>query len=80
MTVFDVVFLNRELLDRLRVAGIRLDDARYVDLFVDFNDMVAAGNKVTYAVSTLSLRYGVSVRKIYTLIAHFQRHCTFYTR
>ena len=80
MTVFDIVFLNRELLTRMREAGVRLDDTLYIDLFIDYSGMIADGHKVTYAISTLSLRYGVSVRKIYDIIKHFQTCCTFHTR
>lgn len=39
MTIFEILKFNRELLDRLRKSGIRLEDADYIDLFVDFNKM-----------------------------------------
>ncbi len=72
MTIFEILKFNRELLDRLRNAGIRLEDAGYIDLFVDFNNMVAGGDKVSYAVAVLADRYNVSERKVYSLIRHFQ--------
>ncbi len=75
MTIFDILKFNRELLDRLRNAGIRLEDAGYIDLFVDFNNMVAAGDKVSSAVAVLADRYNVSERKVYSLIRHFQNDC-----
>ncbi len=75
MTIFDILYFNRELLLRLRQAGIRLDDADFVDLFVAFTDMVARGEKVSYAVAVLAQQYGVSERKVYSLIARFKSHC-----
>lgn len=75
MTIFEILKFNRELLDRLRRAGIRLEDAGYVDLFVDFNNMVAAGDKVSYAVAVLADRYGVSERKVYSLVRRFRDNC-----
>lgn len=75
MTIFEILKFNRELLNRLRNAGIRLEDADYIDLFVDFTDMVAAGNKVSYAVAILADRYGISERKVYSLVKHFQNDC-----
>lgn len=33
MTIFEILKFNRELLNRLRNAGIRLEDADYIDLF-----------------------------------------------
>lgn len=57
MTVFDIINFNRELLDKLRKFNIQVRDTDYIDLFVDFNDMVAAGNKVSYAVAALAADY-----------------------
>ncbi len=75
MTIFEALNLNRELLVRLRRAGIRLDDTDYIDLFSDYNKMVAAGDKVSYAVAVLADRYNVSERKVYGLIRHFRSDC-----
>lgn len=75
MTIFEAVNLNRELLVRLRRAGIRLDDTDYIDLFSDYNKMIAAGDKVSYAVAILADRYNVSERKVYGLIRHFRNDC-----
>lgn len=75
MTIFEAVNLNRELLVRLRRAGIRLDDTDYIDLFSDYNKMIAAGDKVSYAVAILADRYNVSERKVYGLIRHFRSDC-----
>lgn len=75
MTIFDVLKFNKELLNRLRASGIRLEDAAYVDLFGDFNEMVRAGEKVSYAVMVLANRYGVSERKVYGIIKRFRSDC-----
>jgi hypothetical protein len=75
MTIFEILKFNRELLNRLRQYGIRLEDADYIDLFADFNNMVGAGNKVSYTVAVLADKYDVSERKVYSLIKHFQNNC-----
>lgn len=75
MTIFDVLKFNRELLIRIRKSGIRLEDADYIDLFVDFNNMVANGDKVSYAVACLATDYHISERKVYSLIKRFQSDC-----
>lgn len=75
MTIFDVLKFNRELLIRIRKSGIRLEDADYIDLFVDFKNMVANGDKVSYAVACLATSYQISERKVYTLIKRFQSDC-----
>lgn len=75
MTIFEVLKFNRELLDRIRKSGIRLEDADYIDLFVDFNKMVSDGEKVSYAVACLATNYHISERKVYSLIKRFQSDC-----
>lgn len=75
MTIFEVLKFNRELLNRIRKSGIRLEDTDYIDLFVDFNNMVASGDKVSYAVACLATNYHISERKVYSLIKRFQTDC-----
>lgn len=75
MTIFEVLKFNRELLERLHRIGIRLEDTAYIDLFVDYNDMVCAGDKVSYVVAVLADKYSISERKVYSLIKHFQNDC-----
>lgn len=72
MTIFEVLKFNRELLERLHRIGVLLEDTAYIDLFVDFNNMVGAGEKVSYVVAVLADKYSISERKVYSLIKHFQ--------
>lgn len=48
MKVIEILKLNRELLKFCRDAGIRLDDIRYIDLFNDYNRLLADGEKTSY--------------------------------
>ena len=75
MTVFEILNFHKELLNRLRNSGIRLEDAEYVDLFVDFNEMLSRDNKVSYAVAVLADKFRISERKVYSLIKRFQSDC-----
>ena len=75
MTIFKILKFNRELLNKLRESGIRLEDAEYVDIFVDFNEMVSRGNKVYYVMAVLADKFHVSERKVYSLIKRFQSDC-----
>lgn len=56
----------------MSIYSVRLEDTAYIDLFVDYNNMVGAGDKVSYAVAVLADKYNVSERKVYSLIKHFQ--------
>lgn len=75
MKVFEILNFNRELIKRLQQAGIRLDDAKYIDLYVDYQTMLRHGDKATYIVATLADRYAVSERKIWGLIKRFESDC-----
>ena len=76
MTIFEVLNFNRELLEKLRRVGVRLEDAAYINLFVFFNNMIDSGDKVSYAVVVLAERYNISERKVYSLIRHFRTDCS----
>ena len=76
MKVFELVALNRELLERMCAAGVRMDDVRYVGLYRDYLRMKGAGGKVSYIVAVLAERYGVSERKVYSILKRFGNDCT----
>jgi len=75
MKIIEIVKINRELLKNLHTAGVRIEDAKYIDLYADYRRMLANGDKVSYIVIVLSNKYAVSERKVYGLIKHFQSDC-----
>lgn len=75
MKVIELLNFNRELLKKLQEAGIRLEDARYIDLYMDYVSLLNQGEKVSYAVAVLSEKYSVSERKVYALVKRFQSDC-----
>lgn len=75
MKVIEVLNFNKELLDRMRLAGIRLDDVKYVDMYGEFTAIVDAGEKVSYAVAILAEKYHISERKVYQLVKRFKADC-----
>ena len=76
MKVYELLALNRELIERMCAAGVRLDDVRYVGLYRDYLRMKGAGGKVSYIVAVLADRYGVSERKVYSILKRFGNDCT----
>lgn len=55
--------------------GIRPDDVQYIELYNEYNKLQTNGEKVSYIVATLSLRYGISERKVYDLSKRFKTDC-----
>lgn len=75
MKVIEILNLNRELLKIFRKVGIRLDDVQYIELYNEYQVLQKEGNKVSYIVAVLADRYGISERKVYSLIKRFQSDC-----
>ena len=71
MKLFELLNFHRELLGKLQACGVRLDD----DLYTDYCRMWSDGEKVSYSVMVLADKYGISERKVYSLIKHFQTDC-----
>lgn len=70
MKIYELLEYNGELLKRLCKAGIKADDYKYMDLFADYNRLKQGGEKMTYIVALLSEKYGMSERKVYSVIRH----------
>ena len=47
MKIFEILNFHRELLNRLYASGVRLEDARYIDLYADYSRMLGDGEKVS---------------------------------
>lgn len=75
MKIIEVLKFNRELIKKLKIAGIRLEDEELVDLYTDYTMLLEHGEKVSYIVARLSDKYAVSERKVYMLIKRFQSDC-----
>ena len=75
MKIIEILNFNKELLNRVHDAGIRLDDYRYIDLYNEYQTMRKQGEKVTYIVAILSDKYGISERKVYNLVKRLNSHC-----
>lgn len=76
MTLYEILSINKEMINRLQEFGAKPDDCRYIDLYRDYQAMREDGEKVTYIVTVLSERYHVSERKIYSLVKRFGQHCS----
>jgi hypothetical protein len=75
MKIYELINFNRELLKKLADAGVRLDDAQYIDAYADYLEMYKNGEKVSYIVAVLSEKYSISERKVYSLLKRFQSDC-----
>lgn len=75
MKVFELILLNRPLLNICLDTGIRANDVRFIDLYKEYDSLYKEGNKVSYIVAYLSEKYGISERKVYDLLRRFKEDC-----
>lgn len=75
MTVFEILYFNRDFLNRFTMSGLKLADYRYVDMYMEYVNMRQKGDKVTYIVSVLSSKYNISERGVYKIIKRLGKDC-----
>lgn len=73
MTAFEILYFNKYLLKRLFELGLKVSDYKYVDLYIDYENMYNTGYKVVYIVSVLSSKYRISEREIYKIINRMKK-------
>lgn len=73
MKLYELLDFNKELLKRLCSAGIKPEDYKYADLFADYERLNREGEKKTYIVAMLADKYGISERKVYSVINHLSQ-------
>lgn len=75
MKIIELLKLNKDLLEVFILAGVKIEDVRYIDLFTDYIALLKNGAKVCYIVAVLSERYRVSERKVYALLKRLKSDC-----
>lgn len=68
MRAIELVKFCDKILKSLSNSGIRTTDYRYVQMFDDYEQMLADGHKTTYIVLCLAERYKISERGVYRVL------------
>ena len=72
MTRAEIVEFNKELLQKLKQMGVKLEDYRYCELYRDYVEMSRTERNRKVIFLTLAERYGISDRHIYNIINHLK--------
>ena len=72
MTRAEIIEFNKELLQRLKEAGVKLEDYRYCDLYRDYTEMSRTERNRKVVFLTLAERYGISDRHVYNIVNHMK--------
>ena len=68
----EIIEFNKELLQKLKEAGVKLDDYRYCDLYRDYAEMSHTERNRKVVFLTLAERYGISGRQVYNIVNHMK--------
>ena len=68
----DLIEFNKELFQKLKRAGVRLEDAKYCDLYRDYVEMSRTEPCRKVVLLSLAERYGISDRQVYNIINHME--------
>ena len=72
MTRADLVEFNKEFLQKLKHAGVRLEDYRYCDLYRDYVELSRKEPNRKVVFLTLAQRYSITDRQVYNIVRHLQ--------
>lgn len=76
MKVYELLSFNKELLFKIHIAGLKVDDYKYVNLYTEYLHLKNEGEKVTYIINHLSDKYAVSERQVYSIVRRMQKEIT----
>ena len=68
----EIIEFNKELLQKLKEAGVKLEDYRYCDLYRDYMEMSRTERNRKVVFLTLAQRYGISDRQVYNIVNHMK--------
>lgn len=72
MRRIDLIEFNKELLQKLNEAGIRLEDYKYCDLYSDYLELSETMVTRKAVILTLAERHHISDRQVYNILHHLE--------
>lgn len=68
----ELVEFNKELFQKMKQAGVKIEDYKYCDLYRDYVELSRAEHSRKVVFLTLAQRYNISDRQVYNIINHLQ--------
>ena len=72
MKLAELIEFNKELFQKMKLAGVRLDDYKYCDLYRDYVELSRTEHSRKVVFLTLAQRYNISDRPVYNIINRLQ--------
>ena len=64
----EILNFNKELLQKLKQAGVKLEDYKYCDLYRDYVELSVTEPNRKSVILTLAQRYHITDRQVYSII------------
>lgn len=72
MRRIDLIEFNKELLQRMNEAGIRLEDYKYCDMYRSYLELSETMKARKAVILTLAEMYHISDRQVYNILKHLE--------
>ena len=72
----EIIEFNRELLQKMKKAGIKLEDYKYCDLYRDYVAMSHIEPRRKVIILTLAQKYNITDRQVYNGVRHMEQPVT----
>lgn len=69
----EIIEFNKELLQKVKKAGIKLEDYKYCDLYRDYVAMSRKEPRRKVIILTLAEKYNITDRQVYNVIRHMEQ-------
>lgn len=73
MTIYEMMRMNRFLLEVLDSNGMNVKDVKYLPMYEEYRRLVRDGHKMIYIVAFLSEEYGLSEATIYRVVSKMKK-------
>ena len=71
MTAFELLYFLQKPIKHLSECDIKMDDYKYIDMYLEFKQMVADKEKKEYIKTSLSDKYKISESSVMRVIRRF---------
>lgn len=77
MTAFELMYFMRETMKSLSECDIKIDDYRYIDMYLEFKEMLAKNEKKEYIKSYLANKYCISESSVSRVVRRLDAQVKF---
>lgn len=74
MTAFELLNFLQKPIKSLSECDIKMDDYQYIDMYLEFKEMLLGKEKKEYIKNFLATKYNISERTVIRIVRRFDAH------